>query len=614
MIREIKIAFYCYLSALLIYAIQFLFYLLNSQILSFMDLGGWGFYLTSCISHAACIAVVPFVFHCLLILFKAPRVGAIISYLIATLISLLLVINGQVYELYRFHINGFVLNMLTGPAAGEIFNFDQALYLKIILLLVVIGSVFAGGWWFSRYSATHVELFAGKKVVRASLCTILLCTLFAHIYHIFADFYQKPSVMMSEKILPYYFPTTSYSLLAETLKLEPPTHVNTDLSTGSTNMVYPLHPLESVPTDSVCPNIVIILVDSWNSRALTEECMPNTYRYASENSWFQNHVSCSNGTKSSVFGFWYGISSYYWDMAESGHISPAILDLARQKNYTFYNYPSASQVDPPFVRVIFAKEGDVRINTPGETTLERDTRLTEDFIADCCQEKKLKEPFISFLFYDLPHSFQLPEEKTTTFTPSWKFADYSKLNNNLDPTPFWNLYRNTCYETDKLLGRVYDALEQSGLSDNTIVIVSGDHSQEFNENKKNYWGHNGNFSLAQIQVPLILHVPDREAEVYTHRTTHYDVTPTLMQLALGVQNPTSDYSMGYSLTDTQPRDCHIVGSDLNYGFIIEGDTILEKTAEGCLNVYDNHMNLIPDYQLNAKDFGLAVKKLNRFLK
>lgn len=614
MIQEIKQAFYCYLSATLIYAIQFLIYLFSSQVLSLMDFGGWVFYVTSCVSHAACIALFPFVLHCLFILVRIPKAGAAISCILASLISLVLIINGQVYQLYRFHINGFVLNMITGPAAGEIFNFDLVLYLKVIFLLLLIGALFAGCWWFCTCRSSHIALFAGKKMVSASLSAIILCTVFAHVYHIFASFYEKQSVIMSGKVLPYYFPTTSYRFLTETLHLDPPTHVNTDLSTGNTNMVYPLHPLETAQADSICPNIIVILVDSWNSRALTEECMPNTYQYAMDNSWYQNHVSCSNGTKSSVFGFWYGVSSYYWDMAESGHIAPAILDMARQKGYTFYNYPSASQMDPPFGRVIFAKEGNIRIDTPGNNSLERDTRLTEDFIADCCMEGKLKEPFISFLFYDLPHSFQLPEEKTTTFTPSWKYADYTKLNNDIDPTPFWNLYRNTCYETDLLLGHVYDALEKSGLSDNSIIVVSGDHSQEFNENRKNYWGHNSNFSLAQIQVPLILHVPNREAGIFTHRTTHYDVSPTLMQLAMGVTNPTSDYSMGYPLTDTQTRSWHIVGSDLNYGFIVEGDTILEKTAEGSLNVYDNHMNLVSGYQLNAKDFNKAVLNLNRFLK
>lgn len=39
-----------------------------------------------------------------------------------------------------------------------------------------------------------------------------------------------------------------------------------------------------------------------------------------------------------------------------------------------------------------------------------------------------------------------------------------------------------------------------------------------------------------------------------------------------------------------PRLWHVVGSNLNYAFIINNDTILEKTADGALDVYDAHMN------------------------
>jgi hypothetical protein len=48
--------------------------------------------------------------------------------------------------------------------------------------------------------------------------------------------------------------------------------------------------------------------------------------------------------------------------------------------------------------------------------------------------------------------------------------------------------------------------------------------------------------------------------------------------------------MGRMMTDKTPRLWHVVGSNLNYAFIINNDTILEKTADGALDVYDAHMN------------------------
>lgn len=184
----------------------------------------------------------------------------------------------------------------------------------------------------------------------------------------------------------------------------------------------------------------------------------------------------------------------------------------------------------------------------------------------------------------------------------------------MDPTPFYNLYRNTVYQDDILLGKVFETLKKQGLMDNTIVIVSGDHSQEFNENHRNYWGHNSNFSTYQLGVPMIWHIPGMQAHKYTHRTTHYDMVPTLMKDYLGVKNNPSDYSMGRIMTDKTPRLWQVVGSNLNYAFIIQGDTILEKTAEGGLDVYDAKMNPVKNYRMPAKLFDHAIKQLNRFFK
>ena len=87
-----------------------------------------------------------------------------------------------------------------------------------------------------------------------------------------------------------------------------------------------------------------------------------------------------------------------------------------------------------------------------------------------------------------------------------------------------------------------------------------------------------------------------------------------MQEALGVTNSIADYSVGHLLNDTQPRRWHVVGSELNYAFIIDGDTILEKTADGGLEVTDAQMNPIDNYRINTKEFNEAIIRLNRYMK
>lgn len=607
--RNLKTGFAYFVLLTAAIALLFVWYLLDSQVLEVMDFMGWAFYLTSCVSHAACFALIPYLLYTLFVAVGLPRLARVLMSVAATALLILGYVNEQVYQIYRFHINGFVLNMVTGPSASQIFTFDWKLYLPYCLYTLLALALSIGAW-------RLVDSVARRKWLRGKQTGILVfcivgCTLFAHIYHIFASFNEKQSVIISERLLPYYFPTTSYGLLTEQFHLTPPRHEAVDFGLNGGDMVYPLHQLDG---DTARYNVLLILLDSWSTRAMTASCMPNIYQYARQNQWYRNHLSGSNGTRSGVFSLFFAISSYYWNIAESNHITPVVFDVARREGYTFRNYPGASQLDPPFGRVLFAKEKNVRIETPGNTVYDRDEQITKDFISDIRSRQNRKEPFLSFLFYDLPHSFEPSPNHAKPFKPAWEYADYGNLNNQTDPTPFWNLYRNTCFQADELIGQIFTALRETGLDKNTIVVITGDHAQEFNENKKNYWGHNSNFSRHQIMVPLIVHIPGEPPRQYNHRTTHYDIMPTIMHTAMGVTNPPGDYSLGHLLTDTVSRKWHVVGSELNYAFIIGGDTILEKSAEGGLQIYDANMNRVTDYHINIAEFKQATDRLNRFMK
>ena len=600
----------CYFITTLLFTIQLFCYICNSNVIDNMDFIGWVFYLSSCISQASTFALFPFIVLFLPACISGhPKIGIALMCLGETIISVLLFLNMQIYNIYRFHINGFVLNLVFGGNAGEIFTFDSALYMKEAILL----TIFVGICVSISVIAWKKRILCKRRTIYTAISCILACTVFSHGYHIYASYIQKPSVIKSRSLIPYYFPTTSTSLMAK-LNIAPVRNGMENFKEASGDAEYPKNPIKYVLPDSVMPNIVMIMIDSWNRRTLTPECMPETYRYAERNEWYDNHFSGSNGTRSSIFGIFFSVPSYYWYIFEADKTSPVFIDQMLSLGYTCRIYPSATITEPPFDRVIFHRIPNLNTSTDGENVYERDHNLTDNFINDLDSLRIEGKPFFSFLFYDLPHSFEIPSDKLNTFSPSWKFADYTKLDNDLDPTGFFNLYRNCCHEDDILIGNVLNAIDKAGIADNTIVIISGDHSQEFNENHKNYWGHNSNYSQWQIRVPLICHIPGRTARKYSHRTTHYDIIPTIMTHALGVQNPTSDYSFGHVLSDSIDRGWIVAGSELNYAFIIPGDTILEKAADGSMCVYDRNMNCINDYRLNASEFNNEINKFNHFLK
>ena len=83
---------------------------------------------------------------------------------------------------------------------------------------------------------------------------------------------------------------------------------------------------------------------------------------------------------------------------------------------------------------------------------------------------------------------------------------------------------------DAQVGRVLDALKQTGLDRSTIVVLMGDHG--FSLGEANHWCKDTNFEL-DTHVPLIIRVPGmKQPGIKSGALTQYvDVFPTLAELA-----------------------------------------------------------------------------------
>ena len=93
--------------------------------------------------------------------------------------------------------------------------------------------------------------------------------------------------------------------------------------------------------------------------------------------------------------------------------------------------------------------------------------------------------------------------------------------------------------------------------DSTIVLLVGDHGEEFMEH--GFWRHNSTFVDEQVRTPLVIYAPNHAAKVVDRLTSHSDIVPTMMPM-LGVTNPINDYSIGFNLFGKEVRD-HIYIAD-----------------------------------------------------
>ncbi len=604
--EHVKEGFVYYVLSTLMMAFQLYLYMAGSAQQGYMDFLGNCFYLAAVLSQAALFALVPYLVSMLAMLVgRSRRVANVLHVVLASLICVAIYIDSYVYTFYRFHINGVVLDLFLGPGAGQVFQFDAVLYLKVVaVILAIVG--------FNILFRKLSRMYVGRRArvyFWPVFSVVVVLALFANLTHAYAVVAARQSVTRSASFIPYYYPLTATRLMTKLGVVSQDYLVNADFGSQA-GFRYPLRDVERDSLLATGQNIVIIGIDSWNFRSFTPEVMPYLSNYALSNKFFANHLSSSNGTRGSIFGMFFGVSSYYWKDFEMSGTTPVLLDVMQDYGYQIQVFPSATFRSPNFAKVIFRKS-DVNTDTEGESVYDRDCRISHDFM-DFLQSRDTCKPFFSFLFYDLPHSFEFPKELDKKFTPSWDFADYLKLSNDMDPTPFWNLYLSYVNAVDSVVGLVIDDLESRNLLSNSCIIITGDHDQEVNENHKNIWGHGGDFAYPQIHVPLIVHNPGADPVVYNHRTTHYDISATLLGDVLGVTNNPRDFGMGLNLSDTTFRDWHVVGTAENFAFVLRDTIIIEKHYDDSMDITDGKLDPIPGYKINPVELNNAIGRLNMF--
>jgi len=381
----------------------------------------------------------------------------------------------------------------------------------------------------------------------------------------------------------------------------------------NTNLVYPKQTLEtSLPKEPL--NVLLIVLDSARYDMLDEKFMPSYYEFSKgENALiYDQHFSGGNSTRTGIFNLFYGLPGTYWDAFSTTQTSPVLIDTFQKYNYELGIYAAAPLTQPAFDRTVFAKVDNLKLRADGNAPWELDQNITDNWLK-FIEKRNEDRPFFGFLFYDGIHGPSIRPDKEYPFQPDLSRVDHLALGPDYDPTPYFNLYKNSAYQADSQLKRVFDQLKEKNLMDNTVVIVTSDHGQEFNDNGLNFWGHGSNFTTVQVHVPMVVHWPNKEAHTFNHRTSHSDISVTLLQQLFNLKAPTESYSIGYDLNETNRADWTIAGSYVNYA-VLEEDRHIVTFQTGYYEVLDNTGRPAKDKTLNPKNTVEVMEALSRFYK
>lgn len=532
---------------------------------------------------------------------------AVISlWVLQAMFLLLVLVDAQVYRLFNFHINGMVVNLVFGGALQENLSFSPlmwALVAGLILLCLVGGTVIGYLVW--KHHDRFPKHLHGRSIVAAAI----LVFLFGHVSYAFFDAIGFVPVTINARYVPEAKPLTARVLLHRFGIGSGHQAQEKWVVPADSRLRYP-RAQPSCHADSR-PNIIILAVDALRADMLTPEVMPRAWGFAQHAMVFDHHISTGNATRYGLFGMLYGLPGGYWQAMLQEERGSVFVDELVKQGYGLYLYGSAPLTSPEFDRTAFSAVRDrLQQGTQGMSIVEKDRDVTERLIQSIDRHDR-DRPFFALLFLDSPHGYAIPDALVGHFKPMLETVNYLTLSNDTDPVPFMNRYKTSVFYTDSLIGRVLDELQAQALLDNSIVIITSDHGQEFNELHRNTWGHNSDFSRYETQVPMVIHWPGMAAQHVGLTSSHEDLVPTLMTHALGCSTPIADYSTGEDLFALPSGHRSLMVESWSKRALVTDDTIAEFNSAGIPTLYDS------EYHEKAgasriEGLAQALEKLSRF--
>jgi arylsulfatase A-like enzyme len=163
---------------------------------------------------------------------------------------------------------------------------------------------------------------------------------------------------------------------------------------------------------------------------------------------------------------------------------------------------------------------------PRETTHDLDSSVTSQALTDAAI-RLLSDPtnvdrrFFFWGHYFDPHANYVPHPEAPDFRPGARSVSKA-------------LYDGEVWFTDHHLGRLFDFIASQPWGQRTVIVVTADHGEAFDEHGMNW--HGVDLWEPLVRVPLVVHVPGAAPHRVALKRSLVDLVPTLLDL-LGLDAP-----------------------------------------------------------------------------
>lgn len=605
------------------------------------------------LSSVAILALLPFALLALVsLVVRSSRALAWLASGVWTAFLFVLYADTVVYGLFRYHFNGMVWNVLTTPGAEDAVVIDAWTWWRAAIGAAIVLALEILVW--KRICAPRARAVApARSRLRFAVAALLAIVVVEKGMYAWADLHRDRRITALAGLYPLYQRLTVERLANKVFGMKLDARPSVALASEGILLQYPLEVprIEATGEHGARPNVLLIVIDSLRADMLAPETMPRASEYAKRARVFENHLSGGNATRYGVFSLVYGIHGAYWNSVLEEQAPPVLVTSLQRAGYDLrvlsgpsHNYPEfrstcwvtmEERVQDKLVEAATPDSKRDKIAAKIAAKIAGDQEVARRFGAwmDERATQPKKAPFFCFALIDAPHgSYAWPREETK-FEPVAKSVDYLQLARS--PTreqidPVWNMYRNAVRYSDRLAGEMLDALARAGELDDTLVVITGDHGEEFFES--GFFGHTSNFTPEQVHVSFVLGGPGVPVGRETRPTSHLDLAPTILRRLGADDSMRERWTSGVDLLDPPSHRVRAIASWDEMALWIDADRdpstgyappqgilrIPMQGHRGLVEAFDAHWRTLADEESFVRSHGADVARLaaecRRFLR
>lgn len=416
----------------------------------------------------------------------------------------------------------YALDVLIHPSAVAGVGLNPAWFYPevAILFAIIFGLAFAGAW------------LSGKITTRFALRVALIYLALFLIVHIPVRAYVVHYVNRGQRAVMAMDDWTPLPLRTEFLipGLRAQRVSLPNLETAAHTKAYvnwvKHRPASEIPRKL---DIVWIVVESFRADAISEQTTPYLWKHADD---FQvkldrNHWSGGNASQFGLFSIFVATSGYHLQTFLREGVYVPFFDLLTQNGYRvrianrhyfdeFGSFKSFFRPSMPGAEMYGAPD-------------EADLKMTDALLAD--MDSRPQAPALDVVTFDATHwTFFYPSVHALFQPAAGDLRGTRMTRTRGQAEAAHNRFRNASHFVDEQIGRIMESLRARGTLDRTIVIVTGDHGEEFLERGQVF--HGGAMDDYQGRPVLWMHFPaDTVVQVDPGAlTSHLDIVPTMLDV------------------------------------------------------------------------------------